>query len=199
MAEALPGGEPAPARAPRVPAHAWTWLQRSRPVLAELAAQLYGAAPDAGVVDRLRGDHAADPFVRDVVARVVCDVAFGGRVPPRRPPGATWDRGLVWWAAHLAGTTPEAFEARAAAHPAAAQQPLFPAPDEGRGWAAREDEVAAARRRLHAVPCGLAGPPGSGLVDRRAVAAALREVLAAGDGEQVPAAPLRQLLEQLEP
>ena len=193
MAEPQPGGDPAPGRAPRVPAHAWAWLQRSRPVLAEVSAQLYGAPPDAGTLDRLRRDHADDPFVRDVVARVVCDVAFGGRVPRRRPPGATWDRGLVWWAAHLAGSTPEGFEARATP-PHVEQATLFAEPA-----AARPQRRASESDRTGGgVARGLAGSPTTGLIDRAAVATALREVLAAGDGEQVPAAALRQLLVQLE-
>ena len=93
---------PSPAARPRVPAHAWTWLQRSRPVLTEVASQLYGST-EGHVLDRLKADYAEDPFVQDLVARVVCDVAFNGRVPERRPAGARWDRGLTWWAAHLAG------------------------------------------------------------------------------------------------
>src|SRR5690606_32907085 len=71
---------PPPGARPRVPAHAWTWLQRSRPVLAEIARQLYGTTPDPGLLERLKQDYATDLFVQDLVARVVCEVAFNDRV-----------------------------------------------------------------------------------------------------------------------
>ncbi|HEY8339943.1 MAG TPA: hypothetical protein VIK95_08755, partial [Egibacteraceae bacterium] len=93
MSEAEPA---APRPFPRVPAHAWAWLQRSRPVLAEIAERLTGGPPGPGFVDALRRQVDADPFVRDVVVGVIAEVAFGGRVPERRPPGASWDRGLTW-------------------------------------------------------------------------------------------------------
>src|SRR3712207_7917472 len=48
-----PAGEPR-AEFPRVPAYAWSWLQRSRPVLAEAARRLTGGPPPPGFVDSLR-------------------------------------------------------------------------------------------------------------------------------------------------
>jgi hypothetical protein len=97
-----------------VPAYAWDWLQRSRPVVERLADVLTGQRPRAGFVDAVRRSYAEDPLVRDAVHSVVSDVAFRGRVPPRRPPGASWDRGLVWWAATLAGRAPDEYAERAA-------------------------------------------------------------------------------------
>lgn len=94
----------------RPPAHAWSWLQRSRPVLAESAERLTGASPHVSFVDDLREQYPRDPLVRTVLLDVIADVAFNGRVPPRRPPGASWDRGLIWWAAALAGTTPADYD-----------------------------------------------------------------------------------------
>jgi len=114
--------EPVPPRPPKVPAYAWSWLQRSRPVLGEVARRLTGAGPGPGFADELRRRWDDDPFVRGVLLDVVADVAFSGRVPRHRPPGASWDRGLTWWAAVLAGTTPQAF----AAPQATTQRPLFP-------------------------------------------------------------------------
>lgn len=180
MAAAQPS--PAPGAPVRVPAHAWTWLQRSRSVTAEIARQLYGAAPDQALLERLKVDHAEDAFVQDLVARVVCDVAFNGRVPERRPPGARWDRGLTWWAAHLAGVGVAEFDARSGGTEPP-QPPLFgppPAP------APAAQPQPTPRRRA------LAG------VERRAMVQALRDVLAAGDGDTVPADAVRALIEQLE-
>lgn len=107
--------EPAP-RSPdvrEVPGYAWDWLQRSRPVVERLADVLTGQRPRAGFVDAVRRSYAEDPLVRDAVHSVVSDVAFRGRVPSHRPPGASWDRGLVWWAATLAGRTPDDYAAPA--------------------------------------------------------------------------------------
>ncbi|WP_370326206.1 hypothetical protein [Euzebya sp.] len=177
---ASPSPTPPPARA-RVPAHAWAWLQRSRSVLNEIAEQLYGTHGDSHTLEKLKADHAADPFVQDLVARVVCDVAFNGRVPERRPAGARWDRGLTWWAAHLAGVTPTEFEARSAGT-APPQQVLFGAPPP-----APEPVESRPTRRKPLVS-----------VERRAMVQALRDVLAAGDGHQVPADAVRALIEQLE-
>ena len=105
--------EPAPRSEPvrDVPAYAWDWLQRSRPVVERLADVLTGQRPRSGFVDAVRRSYAADPLVRDAVHDVVADVAFRGRVPTSRPPGASWDRGLVWWAATLAGRSPDDFAA----------------------------------------------------------------------------------------
>ncbi len=171
---------PPPGARPRVPAHAWTWLQRSRPVLAEIARQLYGTTPDPGLLERLKQDYATDLFVQDLVARVVCEVAFNDRVPDRRPPGARWDRGLTWWAAHLAGVSVQEFEARSQAD-AGQQAPLFgPLP---------EPPPSPPPPRVRTRPVSL---------ERRALVRALKELLAAGDGEQVPASAIRQLIAQLQ-
>ncbi|CAN5218274.1 hypothetical protein BH23ACT9_BH23ACT9_11110 [soil metagenome] len=172
---------PSSGGAPRVPAHAWTWLQRSRPVLTEIAGQLYGTPADQVILEKLQADYAEDPFVQDLVARIVCDVAFNGRVPDRRPATARWDRGLTWWAAHLAGVGLQEFEARSGgADPP--QEVLFgPAP------APPPPPAPAPTRRRPLVS-----------VERRAMIQALRDVLASGDGDQVPAEAVRALIRQLE-
>lgn len=175
-----------PAAPPRVPAYAWAWLQRSRPVLDELASQLTGQPPSSTFLDDVREQFATDPFVRDVVIGVIADVAFHGRLPTRRPAGTAWDRGLTWWAAAIAGTTPTAFEARSGPSPAA-QPPLFDIPSGGgdRSPGSRTAAVAALpRRRPGAVPAALA--------------AALRDLLAASEDGQVPASAVRQLLAEIE-
>jgi hypothetical protein len=106
--------EPArvPAPPPRVPGYAWDWLQRSRPVVEALAEVLTGQPPRSGFVQAVRRSFATDELVRDAVFSVVADAAFRGRVPTSRPPGASWDRGLVWWAATLAGRTVADYEDR---------------------------------------------------------------------------------------
>lgn len=96
------------------PGYAWDWLQRSRPVVERLADVLTGQPPRSGFVDAVRRSYGEDPLVRDAVHTVVSEVAFRGRVPSRRPPGASWDRGLVWWAATLAGRAPDEYADRAA-------------------------------------------------------------------------------------
>lgn len=176
-------------RFPRVPGYAWTWLQRSRPVVGEVARRLTGRAPSPGFVEDLRAAFGEDPFTRDVVVGVVADVAFGGRVPQRRPPGASWDRGLTWWAAALAGTTPAEFEARSGV-PVASQHRLFDA-----GTPAAAGTATAAIRRGARERVAIDGPRSS---ERAALAAALRELLAASDSGQVPASAIRQLIDQLE-
>lgn len=172
---------PNPRPFPRVPAHAWTWFQRSRPVVTEAAQRLTGAPPSSGFVDELAGAFDEDPFTRDVVVGVVADVAFNGRIPRRRPPGVSWDRGLTWWAAALAGTTPDEFEARSAGT-ASSQRPLFDAGE------AQPHAAPRARSRGRRRPSA----------ERIALARALRELLASTDGEQVPASAVRQLIAQLE-
>ena len=137
----------------------------TRPVVERLADVLTGQRPRAGFVDAVRRSYAEDPLVRDAVHSVVADVAFRGRVPSRRPPGASWDRGLVWWAATLSGRSVHDYEHRAGGM----EQPqLFDGPD--------------------AAPVD----------DRRTLVRALRALLAAAEGDQIPAAAVRQLLAQLE-
>ncbi len=150
-------------------------------MLSEIAQQLYGSDADVGVMDRLKADHAADPFVEDLVARVVCDVAFNGRVPTRRPPGTRWDRGLTWWAAHLAGVGVAEFDRRSSG-PSTSQEVLFgPEPEPP----SERPEVQPTRRK----------PLVS--VERRAMVQALRDLLSAGDGRTVPADAVRALLDSL--
>lgn len=180
-----------PRRFPRVPGYAWTWLQRSRPVVAEAARRLTGNAPSPGFVEDLRAAFDQDPFTRDVVVGVVADVAFGGRVPARRPRGASWDRGLTWWAAALAGVTPPEFEARSAV-PVARQHRLF---DGGEAAGARAGGSAGTIARTARARVAADGPRSS---ERAALAAALRDLLTAGDGDQVPASAVRQLIQQLD-
>lgn len=150
-----------------VPRYAWDWLQRSRPIVRRLAETLTGRPPPAGFVDAVRRSYDTDPLVRDAVHGAIADVAFRGRVPPRRPPGASWDRGLVWWAAVLTGCPPDRYAAPA---PPVDQPALF---DPATGTA-------------------------SPTVDRAVVVAALSEVLARADGEQVPAVAIAQLIARLE-
>lgn len=198
---------------PRPPAHAWRWLQRSRPVLRTVAERLTGGPPPPGFVDELRRAFDTDPFTRTIVVDVIAEVAFGGRVPRRQPAGASWDRGLRWWAAALAGVDVAEFESR----PAGGIQPdLFAgsgagdpedadAPAAGAGDAqtaaggaassrasgaetpAAESLAAAARRQV-----GRASP------ERLALARSLRQLLTASEGEQVPASAVRQLIAELE-
>lgn len=108
--------EPAPRSAdvPDAPAYAWDWLQRSRPVVERLADVLTGQRARSGFVEAVRRSYGQDPLVRDAVHSVIAGVAFRGRVPAHRPAGASWDRGLVWWAATLAGCAPEEYTQRAA-------------------------------------------------------------------------------------
>jgi hypothetical protein len=156
---------PEPTAFPRVPGYAWDWLQRSRPVVEALAVVLTGRAPGPGFVQAVRRSFATDDLVRDAVLGVVADVAFRGRVPTSRPPGASWDRGLVWWAATLAGRSVADYEEQ----PQTIDQPrLFGehSPDAGS--------------------------------DRRWLIQALRELLLHGDGDQIPAAAVRQMIVRLE-
>lgn len=176
---------PPPAQVPpvRVPAHAWAWLQRSRSVLGEIAQQLYGIDADQSVMEKLKTDYYGDPFVQDLVARIVCDVAFNGRVPERRPAGTRWDRGLTWWAAHLAGVSPQEFEARAQATPPPQPALFGPSP------------------QAPAPPARPSGPTRRKplvSVERRAIVQALRDILAAGDADTVPADAVRALIAELQ-
>ena len=167
---------------PRVPAYAWSWLQRSRPVLTEAAQRLTGGTPQPGFVDQLREDFETDPFTRDVVIGVIADVAFSGRLPRFRPPGASWDRGLTWWAAAIAGTTPEEFERRTA--PDVRQVRLFGSDDDGP--AAGESERTTPRRRRAAS------------AERAMLVRGLRDLLRNADGDTVPVSSIRQLLAALD-
>lgn len=167
---------------PRVPAYAWSWLQRSRPVLVEAAQRLTGTPPGPGFVEALRVRFDTDPFTRDVVVGVVADVAFNGRVPTHRPPGASWDRGLTWWAAAIAGTTPAQFEARTA--PAVTQRRLFGGEEDQQPPPARGPASGPRRRAPSA--------------ERRMLVQSLRELLRASDGDMIPAAGVRQLLATLD-
>jgi hypothetical protein len=171
-----------------VPSYAWAWLQRSRPVVTEAADRLTGSPPAPGFVDGLRERFENDPFTRDVVVAAVADVAFGGRLPRRRPPGASWDRGLTWWAAAINGTTPEQFEARSTV--AAAQRRLF-----GDEAAAGAGSDAAPGAADGSAPSGATAPASP---ERALVVAGLRELLARGDGDTIPVAAVRSLLAALE-
>lgn len=173
-----PGGD-----LPRPPAHAWRWLQRSRPVLRTIAERLTGGPPPEGFVDELRRAFEADPFTRTIVADAIAEVAFGGRVPARQPAGASWDRGLRWWAATLAGVDVAEFDGPATT---AAQPDLFEA-DGGDASPPASALAAAARQQVpRTTP------------ERLALARSLRQLLAAGDGWQVPASAVRQLIAELE-
>jgi hypothetical protein len=180
MTSPLPGSSPPPSREfPRVPAYAWSWLQRSRPVLSEAADRLTGGPPAPDFLDELKRTFRSDPFVRDVLIGVIADVAFNGRIPTSRPPGVQWDRGLIWWAAAIAGVPPAAFEA--AGRDDATQRQLFEV--EG---AARDD------RRTVIAPVRRMTP------EQGRLAAALRQLLATAEGDRVPASAVRQLIDQLE-
>lgn len=173
---------------PRPPAHAWRWLQRSRPVLRAVADRLTGQPPSADFVDELRRAFESDPFTRTIVVDVVAEVAFGGRVPRRQPAGASWDRGLRWWAATLAGVDVAEFDGPATATPQ------------------RQPDLFDSRRAAS----GRSGPDAAELADaargqtprttpeRIALARALRSLLDASDGDQVPASAVRQLIAELE-
>lgn len=177
MSEPVPLPVGGPRIFPRVPAYAWSWLQRSRPVLAEVAQRLTGGPPSPGFVDTLTERFATDPFTRDVVVAAIADVAFNGRIPRFRPAGVSWDRGLSWWAAAIAGITPQAFEA---GPDDAVQSRLFGVEEQ----AARRAPVTPTRRTAAS--------------ERAAIAGALRDLLRTSEGDTVPAAAIRQLLAYLE-
>jgi hypothetical protein len=189
----MPDDPPAPTGPPfpRVPGYAWTWFQRSRPVVVEAAERLTGRPPSPGFVDDLRGAFVQDAFTRAVVIGVVADVAFGGKAPLERPPGASWDRGLTWWAAALAGTTPAEFEGRKGA-PLGNQRPLFEVGGEVAGQRQPDPTALQAAARTRRARLVARSP------ERAALAAALRELLDSAAGDQIPANAVRQLLAQLE-
>lgn len=168
-----------------VPDYAWNWLQRSRDVVGEIAARLTGGVPSPGFMEGLRPQFNTDQFVRDVVIGVVVDIAFGGRVPTRRPPGASWERGLTWWAAACAGTTPAEFEQRS--KPEAVPHPkLFPEPEP------------APAVELSARPAADAVAARSRPLDRARMAQALRALLTLEQDGLIPAAEVRALLKEIE-
>ena len=171
-----------PRQFPRVPAYAWSWLQRSRPVLVEASQRLTGGPPPPGFVDDLRERFDADAFTRDVVVGVIADVAFNGRIPRHRPAGASWDRGLTWWGAAIAGVTPEAFEATP---PPVVQSRLFGVEEQSSRPAGAQRSTSTTSRR-------------SATSERAALAGALRDLLRTAQGNSVPADSVRQLLAQLE-
>ncbi len=169
----------------RVPGYAWAWLQRSRPVLVELAQRLTGAPPSPGFVEDLRATFERDPFVRGILADVVAEVAFRGRVPRRRPPGAHWDRGLTWWAATLAGVSLTEFDhPRTAGAQRSAQPALFAGPHEQQPAGPVPGE-----RRPPLLPVSS---------ERAAFAEALRSLLDQAEAGVIPVAGVRQLLASLE-
>jgi len=143
--------------------------------------RLTGQPPSPGFVEDLRARVETDAFTRDVLVDVIAEVAFGGRVPSHRPPGASWDRGLAWWAATLSGVGPAAFDRPPVEAPV--QTPLFDA-------GAPDPPPAAARPRAR---------PGSAAArERQALAAALRELLRTNQGGAIPASAVRRLLTRLE-
>ena len=170
----------------RPPQYAWAWLQRSRPVLAEAADRLTGQPPDSRFVDDLKERFEDDAFTRDVVIGAIADVAFSGRVPQRRPAGVSWDRGLIWWAATLAGTSTAEFEGTPDA--GTDQATLFEPSREARRTAALDR-----RARDRAVQRLSVRSP-----DRAALVARLRDLLAQAEGDQVPADAVRDLIAEFE-
>ena len=202
-----------PHSVPRPPPYAWAWLQRSRPVLQALAQRLTGQAPSPGFIEELRAAFDEDPFVQAVIIDTIAEVAFAGRVPRHRPAGVTWDRGLSWWAATLAGTTRREFEHgdsrggeqpklfpdahTSASHPqrAPADAPRPPTS------AARSDTSRSDTGGSDTAGPGAAQPPRPSVVvtlERRRMANALRSLLASNAGGDVPAEALRQLISDLE-
>lgn len=180
MAEPEPVAAGSSTAFPRVPAYAWSWLQRSRPVLSEAAQRLTGGSPPAGFVDTLRERFATDEFTRNVVIAVIADVAFNGRIVRHRPPGVSWDRGLTWWAAAIAGTTPDEFEA---AGPHVEQSRLF---------GVDEQPQQPQRRRSPSGPRRIVTDQSATLAD------ALRNLVRNARDGQVPVASIQALLAQLE-
>lgn len=174
-----------PAPFPRVPGYAWSWLQRSRPVLEEVALRLSGGPPTPSFLEELRTQLPSDPFVQGVVMAAVADVAFHGRLPARRPAGTAWDRGLTWWAATICGTTAEEFESRSGSAPAR-QQPLFGPDPSDRPTRSVGGQAVATVPRLTAD------------TGRQALAVVLRQLLDAAEGGHIPIGAVHQLLAEVE-
>jgi hypothetical protein len=97
-------------RTDRPPAYAWDWLARQRLLWREIRKRLavgpHESAPRyrhaeirPDVVTLLREDYPRDPLVRDVVRRVVADIAFLGRTdePFERLGVRHAPRGMRWW------------------------------------------------------------------------------------------------------
>lgn len=171
---------------PRPPAYAWRWLQRSRPVLRAIADRLTGAPPDAEFLEGLARSFEDDAFTRAIVIDTIAEVAFGGRVPTRHPPGASWDRGLRWWAAALAGVSPREFDQSESTREDGAQADLF------QGSEPRKDRDPAALAQAARRGAPRVSP------ERLALARTLRALLAGAEGDQVPASAIRQLISELE-
>jgi hypothetical protein len=98
------------------PAYAWDWFARQRLLWRESRSRLAAAAAPVAVryaavetrtdvVPMLRADYPRDPLVREVVDRVVAELAFLGRTDvPFSALGATNPpRGMRWWWSALTG------------------------------------------------------------------------------------------------
>lgn len=179
---------------PRPPPYAWDWLQRSRPVVQALAQRLTGSAPTPAFLDELRGAYNDDRFVHAVVVDTVAEVAFGGRIPSRRPPGTTWDRGLSWWAAMLGGQTRREFED--AGEPVGQQSSLFTTP--GTRGADPADAAAGTQPHGHLLTRAKTRPSAVATLERRRIAYALRGLIAAAGASDISTDAVRQLIHDLE-
>jgi hypothetical protein len=98
------------------PAYAWDWFARQRLLWREARSRLAATATPVAnryapldakseVVAALRADYPRDEVVRDVVDRVVADVAFLGRtdVTFDRLGATNAPRGMRWWWTALTG------------------------------------------------------------------------------------------------
>lgn len=185
-----------PPDAPRPPAYAWSWLQRSRPVLTALATRLTGRAPDQTFVDEVRAAFEEDPFVRAVVLDTIAEVAFAGRVPGHRPAGVMWDRGLSWWAATLAGTSLRDFETSPAGD--RVRQPDLFGRQEAGGAAVAPQEPGTRPMPGTVGRADDVRPSAAVALERRRLAEALRRLLHDAVGGDVPSGAVRQLIHDLE-
>jgi hypothetical protein len=117
------------------PAYAWDWFARQRLLWREARARLAMVSAPAAVryaavetrtdvVPMLRADYSRDPIVRDVVHRVVAELAFLGRTDvPFAALGVTNPpRGMCWWWSALTGE--ELTGAGAPRRPPAPEPPL---------------------------------------------------------------------------
>lgn len=108
------------------PAYAWDWFARQRLLWREVRSRLAASATPAAaryaaldtkseVVAALRSDYARDEVVREVVHRVVGEVAFLSRLDvPFAGLGVTnAPRGMRWWWTALTG---EELDAPSRAH-----------------------------------------------------------------------------------